>query len=69
MIYWDSNFLHRGIDMRVVFRLITDSGIITDEYIVNEIKYSDGLVGIDIVNIGWRTLTKEQYDTFTVYKD
>lgn len=55
--------------MKVVFAKLTDKGFEYREYIVNEIKYSEYLVAIDIVDIGWRTLTREQYDIFTVYKE
>ena len=55
--------------MKVVFSKLTDNGFEHTEYIVNEVKYSEHLIGIDIVDIGWRTLTKDQYDIFTVYKE
>lgn len=37
------------------------------EFEVNEIRYSGGwVVGLDIVGVGWRTITSDQYSSFVV---
>lgn len=54
--------------MKVVFSKLTDKGFEYQEFIVNELRYTDFLLGIDIVDIGWRTLTKDMYDSFTITK-
>lgn len=53
---------------KIVFTKYTDTGRETREFIVNAVKYGGYLIAIDIVDIGWRTLTKEQYDSFIITK-
>ena len=64
--------VHRFLEvctmMKIVFVKHTEDGDKTMEFIVNEIRYRGWLIGIDIVDIGWRTVTSEQYDSFTITK-
>ena len=53
---------------KIVFRNLTEKGFEYREFIVNEVRYGGYLIAIDIVDIGWRTLTEEQYDSFTITK-
>ncbi len=50
--------------MKIVFRKLTEKGFEYREFIVNGVKYGGWLIAIDIVDVGWRTLTSEQYDSF-----
>ena len=52
--------------MKIVFTKYTDTGRVDREYIVNAVKYGGWLIAIDIVNVGWRSLMPEQYDSFTI---
>lgn len=54
--------------MKIVFTKYTPEGEQTMEFIVNEIRYRGWIIGIDIVDVGWRTVTEEQYDSFTITK-
>lgn len=54
--------------MKIVFTKLTKQGNIDTEYIINGVRYAGYLIAIDIVGVGWRTLTKEQYDSFTITK-
>lgn len=37
------------------------------EFEVNEIRYSGGwIIGLDIVDVGWRTITSDQYSSFVI---
>ena len=52
--------------MKIVFRKLTEKGFEYREFIVNGVKYGGWLIAIDIVDVGWRTLTSEQYDSFEI---
>lgn len=52
--------------MHIVFRKLTEEGFQYREFDIKGIKYCRDMVAIDIIDIGWRTLTKEQYDSFEV---
>ena len=52
--------------MKITFTKHTKNGDHQRSYAVNSIKYAGYLIAIDIVNVGWRTLTKDQYDTFII---
>lgn len=54
--------------MKIVFTKLTEKGFEDREFIVNGVKYGGWLIAIDIVDVGWRTLTKEQYDSFIITK-
>lgn len=36
---------------------------------IRELRYSGYLIIMDIVNEGWRSITKDQYDQFTVVEN
>lgn len=56
--------------MKIVFTKFTDTGKDNMEFFVNEIRYGGGwLIAIDIVDVGWRAVTPEQYDSFTVTEE
>ena len=52
--------------MKIVFRNLTEKGFEYREFIVNAVKYGGWLIAIDIVDVGWRTLTSEQYESFEI---
>lgn len=52
--------------MHIKFRTLTPEGFQYREFDIKGIKYCRDMIAIDIVGIGWRTLTKEQYDDFDV---
>lgn len=52
--------------MQIVFTKLTEKGFEKREFIVNGVKYGGWLIAIDIVDVGWRTLTSEQYDSFEI---
>lgn len=54
--------------MKVVFtKYKEDMNHEVQEFEVNEIRYSGGwVIGLDIVDVGWRTITSDQYSSFVV---
>lgn len=56
--------------MKVVFEKFREDGSVEKrEFEITEIRYTNFLVGINIVDVGWRTLMPEQFDNFTVTKE
>lgn len=52
--------------LHIRFKKIVGNDFEYRDFYINEIKYSKDMIAIDIVDIGWRSLTSEQYDGFEV---
>ena len=52
--------------MKVTVTKITDKGLARTEYDAKGVKYSGGLLAIDIVGLGWRTIQAKDFDSFTI---
>lgn len=52
--------------MKVVFTKWVDSKPETREFEVTELKFGGYLTIMNIVGVGWRSITQDQYDEFTI---
>lgn len=55
--------------MKIVFTKLTEKGFEKKEFNVKTVRYAGWLVGMDIVDIGWRTMTEDDYDSFDVFEE
>ena len=55
--------------MKVIFTKWVDSKPETREFEVKELRYGGYLTIMDIVDVGWRSITQEQYDEFKIVEN
>lgn len=57
------------IAMKVIFTKWVDSKPERRELEVKELRFGGYLTIMDIVDVGWRSITQDQYDEFTIVEN
>lgn len=57
--------------MKVTLTKWVDSKPVTKDFLVAEIRFSFGsrIASMNIIGLGWRTITADQYDDFTISEE